>query len=137
MSTVGCRIIKRIDRVDQEIIDGFKGIAAPNVGDVMSRFMAMDYTMKSFNKPGIHVVGSAFTVRTPPADNLFVHKAMDLAPPGDMIVIDAGGGMGSAILGELMCHYAKVKGLGGFIVDGPIRDAVALTELGFPVFAKG
>ncbi|NEU32123.1 RraA family protein [bacterium LRH843] len=128
---------RNFTRVSNEIIDGFKGIAASNVGDVMGRLRAMDYRIKSINKPGIHLVGSAFTVRTPPADNLLVHKAIDLAKPGDIIVIDSCGDMGNAILGELMCHYAKVKNIGGFIVDGPIRDKEAISDLEFPVFAKG
>ncbi|MGG1598280.1 RraA family protein [Paenibacillus naphthalenovorans] len=137
MSNIGFRICKSVDRINPEIIAGFKGIAASNIADVMGRFRAMDHAIKSVNKPGIHVVGSAFTVRTHPSDNLMVHKAMDLAKPGDLIVIDASGDMGHAILGELMCHYAKVKGLGGFIVDGPVRDLYAIAEMGFPVFARG
>lgn len=137
MSNIGFRICKSVDRINPEIIAGFKGIAASNIADVMGRFRAMDHAIKSVNKPGIHVVGSAFTVRTHPSDNLMVHKAMDLAKPGDLIVIDASGDMGHAILGELMCHYAKVKGIGGFIVDGPVRDLYAIAEMGFPVFARG
>ncbi|MGF9711432.1 RraA family protein [Paenibacillus naphthalenovorans] len=137
MSNIGFRICKSVDRINPEIIAGFKGIAASNIADVMGRFRAMDHAIKSVNKPGIHVVGSAFTVRTHPSDNLMVHKAMDLAKPGDLIIIDASGDMGHAILGELMCHYAKVKGLGGFIVDGPVRDLYAIAEMGFPVFARG
>ncbi|NTZ16534.1 RraA family protein [Paenibacillus sp. JMULE4] len=137
MSNIGFRICKSVDRINPEIIASFKGIAASNIADVMGRFRAMDHAIKSVNKPGIHVVGSAFTVRTHPSDNLMVHKAMDLAKPGDLIVIDASGDMGHAILGELMCHYAKVKGLGGFIVDGPVRDLYAIAEMGFPVFARG
>ncbi|NEU31808.1 RraA family protein [bacterium LRH843] len=137
MSNIGFRIVKNFDRVDNKVLEGFKGIATSNIGDVMGRFRAMDYNIKPFNKPGMHVVGSAFTVMTHPSDNLLVHKAMDLAKPGDIIVIDACGDMGNAILGELMCHYAKEKGIGGFIVDGPIRDATAIAELGFPVFARG
>jgi regulator of RNase E activity RraA len=136
-SNVGFRVIKDFKRVNSEIIDGFEEIATPNIGDVMGRFRAMDYRIKSINKPGIHIVGNAFTVRTHPSDNLLVHKAMDLAKPGDIIVIDACGDMGNAILGELMCHYAKVKGIGGYIVDGPVRDLKGISDLGFPVFARG
>ncbi|MBP1933897.1 RraA family protein [Ammoniphilus resinae] len=137
MANVGFRIVNHFERVNQEIIDGFKGIATPNIGDVMGRMFAMDYSIKTVNKPGIHVVGSAFTVRTHPSDNLMVHKAMDMAKPGDIIVIDACGDMGNAILGELMCHYAKTKGIAGYIVDGPVRDLHAIAEMEFPVFAKG
>lgn len=137
MSNVGFRVFQSMERADKEIIEGFKGIATPNIGDVMGRMFAMDYTIKSVNKPGIHIFGSALTVRTHPSDNLMVHKAMDLAKPGDIIVIDACGDMGNAILGELMCHYAKTKGIAGYIVDGPIRDLHGIAEMGFPVFAKG
>jgi regulator of RNase E activity RraA len=137
MSNVGFRVVKNIERVDQKIIEGFKGIAAPNIGDVMGRMFAMDHSIKSVNKPGIHIVGSAFTVRTHPGDNLLVHKAMDLAHPGDIIVVDACGDMGNAILGELMCHYAKTKGIVGYIIDGPVRDLHGISEMEYPVFAKG
>ncbi|MGG0251694.1 RraA family protein [Peribacillus frigoritolerans] len=137
LSNVGFRVVKNIERVNQKIIEEFKGIATPNIGDVMGRMFAMDYSIKSINKPGIHIAGSAFTVRSHPGDNLLVHKAMDLAHPGDIIVVDACGDMGNAILGELMCHYAKTKGIVGYIIDGPVRDLYGISEMGYPVFAKG
>ncbi|MCY8235511.1 RraA family protein [Priestia endophytica] len=137
MSNVGFRIVQYNNRVNQEVIEGFKGVATPNIGDVMGRMYAMDHSIKSVNKPGIHIVGSALTVRTHPSDNLMVHKAMDMAQPGDIIVVDACGDMGNAILGELMCHYAKTKGIVGYIVDGPIRDLYSIVEMNFPVFSKG
>ena len=52
----------------------------------------MDTTIKSMNKPGVRMVGTALTVRTTPADNLLVHKALELAEPGDVIVVSTGGG---------------------------------------------
>lgn len=137
MGNIGFRIKKNFERIDSSIISGFKGIPTPNIGDVMGRMGAMNHSIKSVNKQGVHIVGSAFTVKTHPSDNLLVHKAMDLAQPGDIIVIDACGDMGNAILGEIMCHYAKVKGIVGYIVDGPVRDLAGIAELGFPVFAKG
>jgi regulator of RNase E activity RraA len=137
MGNVGFRIKKDFVRADSTIISGYKGIPTPNIGDVMGRMGAMHHTIKPVNRPGIHIVGSAFTVKTHPSDNLLVHKAMDLAKPGDIIVIDACGDMGNAILGEIMCHYAKLKGIAGYIVDGPVRDLTGIAELGFPVFAKG
>ncbi|MDQ0221137.1 RraA family protein [Peribacillus cavernae] len=137
MGNVGFRIIENFKRADQEVIDGFKGIATPNIADVMGRFRAMNHMIKSINKPGIHIVGSAFTVRTHPSDNLMVHKAIDLARPGDIIVVDACGDMGNAILGEIMCHYAKVKGITGYVVDGPVRDLQGIANMDFPVFARG
>ncbi|MET3506475.1 RraA family protein [Halalkalibacter oceani] len=137
MKNIGFRIVKDFDRVNKKVIEGFSGIATPNIGDVMGRMFSMDHSIKSVNKPGVHIVGNAFTVRTHPSDNLMVHKAMDLAKPGDVIVVDACGDMGHAIIGEIMCHYAKVKGIVGYIIDGPVRDLYGIAKMGFPVFAKG
>ena len=55
------------------------------------------------------MVGTALTVKTRPADNLIVHKALDMAQPGDVIVIDAGGNMNSAVFGEIMVKAANKK----------------------------
>lgn len=133
----GFQIMKDVDRVPPEVIDGFKGIPAANIADVMGRFRAMDHSIKSMNKLGTHLVGSAVTVRTTPTDNLMVHKALDLANPGDVIVVDAFGGNENALIGELMCHYAIVRKLGGFVLNAPIRDVDAIYDMDLPVFAKG
>lgn len=137
MSNIGYRVIKNFERVERVLIEEFRGLATPVIGDVMGRMWAMNSKIKPINKPGVHVVGSALTVRTHPSDNLLVHKAMDIAEPGDVIVIDASGDIEHAILGEIMCHYAKSRGIAGFIVDGAIRDKLSVAELDFPVFSKG
>ena len=65
------------------------------------------------------------------------HAAMDLAKPGDVIVIDAGGFTERAIFGELMATYCKVRGINGIVCDGAIRDSEALSSMeNFPVYAK-
>ena len=62
---------------------------------------------------------------------------MDLAKPGDVIVIDAGGFVDRAIFGELMSTYCKTRGIRGIVVDGAIRDRDGLANLeDFPVYAK-
>lgn len=81
--------------------------------------------------------GPAFTVRTRPGDNLVVHKALDLAQPGDVLVIDAGGSTMRATLGGLICRYAQSRGLAGLVVDGAVRDLADIGALGLPVFARG
>jgi regulator of RNase E activity RraA len=83
------------------------------------------------------MVGTAFTVKTRPGDNLMVHKALDMAEPGDVIVVDAGGALENAIVGELMAGWAQKRGLAGFVIDGAIRDSEALSEGDFPVYAAG
>jgi len=137
IGNIGYRVVTDFERVVPQVIEAFKGIPTPVIGDVMGRMWAMNYAIKPVNNPGIHVVGSALTVRTHPSDNLMVHKAMDIAKQGDIIVIDASGDTQHAILGEIMSHYAKSKGIAGFIVDGTVRDRLNIARLGLPVFSKG
>ena len=83
------------------------------------------------------VAGPALTVRTRAGDNLVVHRALDLAEPGDVLVVDAGGYLERAILGEIMGRYAVTRGLAALVVDGAVRDAEGLAAGPIPVFARG
>ncbi len=87
-------------------------------------------------RTGQPVCGIAVTVAARPADNLMVHKAMEIAMPGDVIVVNTCGNTTSAVFGELMGTSAVAAGLGGLVVDGAVRDVEALTALRFPVFSR-
>lgn len=86
---------------------------------------------------GKSMAGTALTVRTRAGDNLAVHQALDLARPGDVLVIDAHGEVTNAILGELMTLYAASRGIVGIVLDGAIRDHDELSAGPIPVFARG
>jgi regulator of RNase E activity RraA len=66
-----------------------------------------------------------------------VHKAIDMARPGDVIVVDAGGITTQAIIGEIMSLHAETRGVAGMVIDGAIRDAGAIAASPFPVYARG
>ncbi len=83
------------------------------------------------------VAGPALTVRTRPGDNLVVHKAIDLARPGEVLVVAAGGGTDRAIIGGLLGYYAATKGIAAMVIDGAVRDVSELNELAPPVLAAG
>jgi len=83
------------------------------------------------------VVGIAFTVKVPDGDNVFLHRALDLAEPGDVIVVDGNGCLTRSLMGEIMFTYAQNKGIAGFVLDGAIRDVDALEALDIPVYAVG
>lgn len=83
------------------------------------------------------VVGPALTVRTRPGDNLVVHKAADLAEPGEVLVVAAGGGNDRSILGGLLGQYAATRGMAALVVDGAVRDRSELEQYAPPTFATG
>lgn len=139
MSNVGFRIITEIQRPKQELIKRFKSIPQTAfVADAFSFFYTVDPKIRILNKKeGMLIVGVALTVRTRPSDNLFVHKAMDIAQPGDVIVIDAKGNLDYPMIGGNMATYGMRKGLAGFIIDGAVRDLVEIEKMDFPIFARG
>jgi regulator of RNase E activity RraA len=66
-----------------------------------------------------------------------VHKALDIASPGDVVVVDAGGDLTNSIVGEIMISYAINRGLAGLVINGSIRDSDALRRLSLPIYAAG
>ena len=83
------------------------------------------------------LAGPALTVKTRPGDNLMLHKALDLAEAGDVIVVDAGGDLTNSLMGELMLAHAETKQLAGIVIYGAVRDVAYIRSRSLPVFAAG
>ena len=107
-----------------------------DVSDVLNRLYAMDPGIKNLTTT-TSICGPACTVKVYPGDNLMVHKALDVANPGDIVVIDAGSSTMNALVGDLVSTKARHRGIQAFVVDGLIRDADDIRSTGFPVFARG
>lgn len=102
----------------------------------MSRMDATGPALRPMHAGGV-LCGPALTVKTRPGDNLMVHKAIDLAEPGDVIVVDAGGDLTNAIIGEMMVAHAAKRGAAGFVINGSVRDVAAIRQGSLPVYAAG
>ncbi|MDN5313326.1 MAG: hypothetical protein PWQ68_2300 [Thermoanaerobacteraceae bacterium] len=138
MSNYGFRVITNIKRPPRELVESFREFCTPNIADNMNRFFCVASEIKMINQvKDLKMVGTALTVKTRMADNLMVHKALEIAKPGDVIVVDAAGDTTNAILGEIMVRIAMKRNLAGYLIDGCIRDSGAIRELDFPVFARG
>lgn len=131
---LGFRVLPTPTRLDPALVARFRGLAAANLADAMGRFGFMDPGIQSRTK--LPLCGLAVTVLCRPADNLMVHKALQVAEPGEIVVISTCGNVTSAVFGELMCTTAVEKKLGGIIVDGAIRDVERIGVLGLPAFSR-
>ncbi|WP_134680470.1 RraA family protein [Paracoccus ravus] len=87
--------------------------------------------------PDMALAGPAVTVRCQPGDNLALHRVIAQAGPGDVLVVDYGGRTDSAPFGEIMALACQLRGIAGLIIDGAVRDSMAIIRAGFPVFAHG
>ncbi|CAB3647675.1 4-carboxy-4-hydroxy-2-oxoadipate aldolase/oxaloacetate decarboxylase [Trinickia soli] len=81
--------------------------------------------------------GRALTVDAAPGDNLILHHALTKARPGDVLVVDAKGYLEAGPWGDILSEAAMLRGLSGLVIDGAVRDAAAIEEMGFPVFCRG
>jgi RraA family protein len=136
LKTLGLRIDMDFQRVDAAAIERARKIPVAVVDDVANRLQAFTAGFNQYGRTK-NFAGPALTVRVRPGDNLFLHKALDLAQPGDVVVVDAGGALNTAIIGAMMSSYAKTRGIEALVIDGAIRDVEELAAVDFPVVARG
>lgn len=86
---------------------------------------------------GFKLCGPAVTVASPGGDNLWLHRAIYAAQPGDVLVVHVADRYEHGYWGEVMSTAALARGLGGLVIDGCVRDGALLGGIGFPVFARG
>jgi 4-hydroxy-4-methyl-2-oxoglutarate aldolase len=126
-----------VERPDRDVVKAFEEVPSTIVSDVTGN---VGLTMDSGIKPaydGIEMAGTAITVNASPGDNLIIHKAITMAEPGDVLVVDANGYTDTGHIGELMCTSCQANDLAGLIIDGGYRDSREIAEMEFPVYGRG
>ncbi|EHD23436.1 MULTISPECIES: RraA family protein [Brenneria] len=135
MSNNGFQIKKYFNRPQKYLIDEFKKLPAANIGDVMNRQFCLSNKIRPLND--LKLAGPAFTVNLRSGDNLLFYKAIGMASPGDVIVVNGQGGEKNALMGELMLRWAMKKGIAGIIINGMVRDLDFIQQSPISVFALG
>ncbi len=129
--------------VDDATLALFKSLATPTLANALDD-VAFEGVLKGLNQvvPGTRCVGRAVTVRQIAGErgdftsaDFRVGAMIDAANPGDIIVVDTGGRAVSTF-GGLATLAAKLKGVGGLVVDGGVRDKEEMLEHRFPVFTR-
>jgi RraA family protein len=134
----GFRLRFDIERPDPVLLERFRKFQTPAISDQLNRLFTMSTAIQLQTHPSHRILGPAVTVKVFPGDNLMVHKSLDIAKPGDVLVVDASGSSLTAVLGDLISTKARHRGIRGVVIDGLVRDLPAIQALGdFPVFARG
>lgn len=113
----------------------FEGLPTSVISDCMDR-LSGTYTLQARHGTA-QLLGTALTVRVRAGDNLHIHDALRRVKPGDVLVVDGGGHLERALVGEIMMQVAKKRGAVGFVIDGAVRDVAAFRQANFPCFASG
>lgn len=137
--SIGNRIFLKKPEAPQELLDAFSTIPAANISDTMGRLVGMHPRIKLQSAPKNPInVGRALTIKTRSGDNLMLRKALNMAKPGDVIILSNDGGESyRSLIGEIMFTYLASRGAAGIIIDGPIRDIDAVRKMEMPIYATG
>lgn len=137
--SIGNRIFKGRPNGSLALLEEYAQLPTANVADQMNRIAVLGNGIQRISSPANPIVaGYAITVKARAGDNLMLHAALEMAGPNDIIVVSNEGDRSRAIMGEIMVTYAKYdRKIAGIVLDGPIRDIDALSQMDFPLFATG
>lgn len=119
---------------DEFHLDEIHMLSSASLHEAAGRIGALPSVIKPIDSQMI-VHGRAFPVLCPPGDNLWIHRAMAVASKGDVLVVDCGAGTEFGYWGEIMGTSAKALGIAGLVINGGVRDVLALRTLGLPTFS--
>ncbi|HTR07825.1 MAG TPA: 4-carboxy-4-hydroxy-2-oxoadipate aldolase/oxaloacetate decarboxylase [Paraburkholderia sp.] len=125
-----------IERVETRVVEAARNVPAATLHEAGGKIGALPAAIKPV-APGFRICGTALTVHSPGGDNLWLHRAIALAQPGDVLVVYTSGVYEHGYWGEVMTTAAKARALAGLVIDGAVRDADLLEAIGFPVFSRG
>ena len=111
-------------------------LGAATLHEAAGRIGALPSAIKPV-APDMRVAGPAFTVHIPAGDNLWIHRALYEAAPGDVLVVSTSGGIEWGYWGDILNTAAIAQGLGGLVIDGGVRDVAGLSTMSLPVFSNG
>ena len=120
--------------VAEELIEAYSNVPAANLGHFLDT--AMDPGIQPLYRP-IKLIGTALTVQTTPDNTAGIRKAVEMAQPGDVLVVDRAGEMRHAVMGDFGVHGWIQNGIVGMVVDGLVTDRDGLERLDFPIFSRG
>jgi 4-hydroxy-4-methyl-2-oxoglutarate aldolase len=125
-----------VPSLDAAVVEAARTLPTATLHEAGGKIGALPAAIKPV-APGMRLAGPALTVHSPGGDNLWLHRALDIARPGDVLVVYASGAHEHGYWGEIMGTMAKARRLGGLVIDACVRDGALLAQIGFPVFCRG
>ncbi|MBZ4658508.1 MAG: Demethylmenaquinone methyltransferase [Desulfacinum sp.] len=129
-------VIRHVERFSEDALAPFRTLGSATVYEASGRRGSVHPSIKPL-RTGMRLLGPALTVLCRPGDNLMLHKALEIAQPGDVIVAATGGYPDAGYFGDLMATSAMARGIGGLAIDGCVRDSASIADMGFSVFCRG
>ncbi len=122
--------------ITDRILEAASKISAATMHEAAGKIGYLPSRLKPIT-PGMKICGRAYPVKGPSGCNLWLHRAIAKAEPGDVLIADVGDNREFGYWGDIMGTGSMARGITGLVIDGCVRDQVELEEMGFPVFAAG
>ena len=129
-------VLKESIKVDPKVVEAFRSLDVATVYEASGRKGYVENAIRPAAPAG-RICGPAYTVQCAPGDNLMLHKALQRAPAGVVLVASVGGEYDFGYWGGMMAVAAQARGIDGLAIDGCVRDSEEMARMGFPVFCRG
>lgn len=125
-----------IQRVSRDLVEAIREFPTATVCEAYGGKGALFHFIKAIQR-GMKLCGPAIPVAVRPGDNVIVHKAIYVAQPGDVLVINTSSFLEAGFWGGIMTEAAQQRQIAGLVTDGAVRDTDEIIQMGFPVFCQG
>lgn len=123
-------------RLPSQVMEAAAQLSTATLHEAGKKIGALPSAIRPLS-PSMRVCGQALTVHSPPGDNLWLHRALVVSQPGDVLVVFANQAYEHGYWGEIMATMAQARGVAGLVIDACVRDGALMQAMGFPVFARG